>query len=77
MPTIIDLSPQELAELKSFTKEADDAAAVRSAMKEYLRLARRMQLKTLSGRVAMDENWPALETAEQKDFDDQPGPGTH
>ena len=77
MPTIIDLSPQELAELKSFTKEADDAAAVRSAMQEYLRLARRMQLKALSGQVAMDENWPALDAAEQKKFDDQPGPGTH
>jgi hypothetical protein len=64
MPTIVDLSDQEIAELKAFTKQAEPIAAVRSAMTEYLRLARRLQLKSLSGQVVMDDNWQALEEAE-------------
>jgi len=64
MPTIVDLSEQEIAELKAFTKQAEPIAAVRSAMTEYLRLARRLQLKSLSGQVVMDDNWQALEAAE-------------
>jgi hypothetical protein len=69
MPTIIDISDQELAELKAFTKEAEPTAAVRSAMTEYLRLARRLQLKSLSGQIAMDDNWQALEAAELRKSD--------
>ncbi|HEY2415702.1 MAG TPA: hypothetical protein VGI40_25915 [Pirellulaceae bacterium] len=69
MPTIIDLSEQEIAELKAFTKEAEPTAAVRSAMTEYLRLARRLQLKSLSGQVTMDDNWKALEAAELRKSD--------
>jgi hypothetical protein len=69
MPTIVDLSDQEIAELKAFTKQAEPVAAVRSAMTEYLRLARRLQLKSLSGQVAMDDNWQALEAAELRVFD--------
>ena len=64
MSTTIDLTEQELSELRSFTKQADAASAVRSAMLEYLRFARRMRLKELSGKVVMEENWPALEAAE-------------
>jgi hypothetical protein len=67
MSTTVDLSEQELAELKAFTKEAEPTAAIRAAMSEYLRLARRQQLKTLSGKVSMDDNWQALEAAELKD----------
>jgi len=61
MSTKIDLTGQELAELRAYTKETDDTAAIRSAMTEYLRLARRQQLKALSGQVEMEENWQALE----------------
>lgn len=67
MSTTIDLTEQELAELRSFTKQADPAAAVRSAMLEYLRFARRMHLKELSGKVTMEENWQALEAAELRE----------
>jgi len=69
MPTVVDLTEQELAELKAFTKEADAAAAVRSAMAEYLRFARRMQLKSLSGKVHMEDNWQALEASELRERD--------
>lgn len=67
MSTTVDLTEQELSELRSFTQQADAAAAVRSAMLEYLRFARRMRLKELSGNVTMDENWPALEAAELRE----------
>jgi len=69
MPTIVDLSEQEIAELKAFTNQAEPTAAIRSAMTEYLRLARRIQLKSLSGQVTMDDNWQALEAAELRKFD--------
>ena len=64
MPTIVDITEQELAELKAFTKETDTVAAVRLAMTEYLRLARRLQLKAMSGQVEMEDNWRKLEAAE-------------
>jgi hypothetical protein len=64
MSTIIELTEQELADLKAFTKETEPTAAIRSAMTEYLRLARRLQLKSLSGQLTMDDNWQALEAAE-------------
>ena len=67
----IDLTEQELAELKELTREEDAAAAVRTAMTEYLRYARRMRLKELSGKVVMEENWRLLENAEG-----EPGGGT-
>jgi hypothetical protein len=67
MPTIVDITEQELAELKAFTKETDTIAAVRLAMTEYLRLARRMQLKAMSGQVEMVDNWQSLEAAEMRE----------
>jgi hypothetical protein len=75
MPTAIDLTDQELAELKSFTNQQDAAAAVRSAMTEYLRYARRMRLKALSGQVRMEDNWQALEDAEVREHHGGSGSG--
>ena len=63
----VDLTPEELEELKALTKQAGEAAAVRLAMTEYLRYARRMQLKELSGHVQMEENWQSLEAAELRE----------
>jgi len=67
MSTAIELTEQELAELRSFTNQSDPAAALRSAITEYLRFARRMRLKELSGKVVMDDNWRDLEASEMKD----------
>ena len=63
MTTIIDLTDQELAELKTLTNQADAVAAVRCATTEYLRFARRERLQELSVRVEMEENWTVLEDA--------------
>lgn len=67
MTTTIDLTDQELSELKTLTNQQDAAAAVRCATTEYLRFARRNRLKELSGRVEMEENWTVLEEAEMRE----------
>ena len=64
MIATVELSEAELADLRDLTHAADDRAAVRSALDEYRRYARRMRLKEISGKVVMDENWQALEAAE-------------
>ncbi|MBC8876307.1 MAG: hypothetical protein H8E44_43320 [Planctomycetes bacterium] len=73
MSTVVELTEQELTELKTLTNEADAALAVRSAMTEYLRFARRMRLKELSGQVKMEENWQSLEEAEMREQDGSSG----
>ena len=76
MTTVIDLTPEEIAELKTLTSEAETAAAVRKAMTEYLRYARRQRLKAISGHVEMQDNWEGLEDAEVRPGRETPGPGT-
>lgn len=76
MPTVVDLTEQELSEIKALTKQRDASDAVRVAMLEYIRFARRMQLKELSGQVSMEENWPTLEASELKAQDGPSGAGT-
>jgi hypothetical protein len=76
MTTAVDLTEQEIAELKELTNQVDVATAIRTAMTEYLRYVRRMQLKELSGRVEMQENWAELENTELKSNHDNAGPGT-
>lgn len=64
MTATVELTEDELADLRDLTHAADAQSAVRSALDEYRRYARRMRLKELSGQVAMDDNWRALEAAE-------------
>jgi hypothetical protein len=61
MATTVELTPQELAEIRALTNQPDDAAAVRCATIEYLRYARRMQLKASAGKYPMDADWRAHE----------------
>jgi hypothetical protein len=75
MTVVVDLSQTELAELKTYTKQIADAEAVRSAMLEYLRFAKRLQLKELSGKVEMDDNWKELEAVELGDLHGSAEPG--
>jgi hypothetical protein len=67
MTTSIDLTEQEIAELKSLTNQPDAAAAVRCATTEYLRFARRKRLKELSGQIQMEDSWRALEDVELRE----------
>ena len=64
MTATINLNDEELKDLRDLTRIDDAAGAIRSALDEYRRYARRMLLKELSGQVAMDDNWRTLEAAE-------------
>jgi hypothetical protein len=71
MTATINLNDEELKDLRDLTRIDDATGAIRSALDEYRRYARRMRLKELSGQVAMDDNWHALEAAETD------APGAH
>ncbi len=64
MTTVLDLSEKELLELQQLTKENDPSTALRRALVEYIRYAKRMQLIELSGQVEMHDNWQELEKLE-------------
>jgi metal-responsive CopG/Arc/MetJ family transcriptional regulator len=70
MVTSIELSEQELAELCDLTEQSDSREAIRVAMRDYIRYARRMRLKQLSGKVEMIDNWRQLEESEIGDRND-------
>jgi hypothetical protein len=70
MVTSIELSEQELAELRDLTEQSDSMEALRVAMRDYIRYARRMRLKQLSGQVEMTDNWRQLEESEVGDLND-------
>jgi hypothetical protein len=53
----IELAPQELAALRRATKLDDDAEAVAWAAREFLRLGRLRELKSVSGKVDFDDSW--------------------
>ncbi len=69
MVTSIDLTEHELSELRELTDQSDTLEAIRTAMRDYIRYARRMRLKQLSGQVVTNDNWRQLEQAE---IDDEP-----
>ncbi len=75
MVTTVRLSDDELADIKALTKQSDPSEAVRVAMQDYLRYARRMQLKSMSGRVEMIDNWQQLEQMELSSQDESTGSG--
>lgn len=69
MSITIDLTAQEVAALKQFTNLQDDAEAVAKAAREFLRLSRLRELKTVSGKVEFDDNWRELEGMELGEAD--------
>ncbi len=75
MPTVVELTEQTLVELQQLTNQTDASTAIRTAITEYLRYVRRMQLKELSGRVTMQDNWQALEETEGNADHENPGSG--
>jgi hypothetical protein len=70
MTATVNLSEQEWAELKSLTQEADAESAVRSAMNQYVRYAKRQRLKSLAGTIDLDDNWQELEQREMREQDE-------
>jgi hypothetical protein len=64
MTAVLELSDKELLELKDLTKESDASAALRLALNEYIRYAKRSRLRELSDQVEMTDNWQELENLE-------------
>jgi hypothetical protein len=69
MSITIEMSPQEIAALKQVTKLDNDADAVAKAAQEYLRLSRLRELKSISGKVELVDNWHELESLESGETD--------
>ena len=55
MSLVVDLTSEELKQIKQFTHIDDDAAAVSLAAREYLRMIRLRVLKAVSGIVEFCE----------------------
>jgi hypothetical protein len=76
MSTNVDFSAQEIAELQALTNCDDPKDAIRAAAAEFVRYRKRQELRALSGKVQMEENWIELEAAELKN-DPQSSAGSH
>jgi len=64
MTATVHLTDEELQDLRELTHVDSAEGAVRTALDEYRRFARRMLLKEMSGKVAMQDNWRVMEDAE-------------
>jgi hypothetical protein len=64
MNLTVDLTSEEVAQIKKITCMQDDAAAVTKAAREYLRLSRLRELKAVSGHVDYDDQSAQLESLE-------------
>ena len=67
MSLTIDLTSEEVAEIKQITQVHDDAAAVTKAAREYLRQSRLRELKAVSGKVDYEDISERLESLELKE----------
>lgn len=54
MSPAVDLSSEEIAQIKEITRLQDDSAAVSKAAREYLRLSRLRELKAACDKVVYD-----------------------
>jgi metal-responsive CopG/Arc/MetJ family transcriptional regulator len=61
MVASVQISDEDVRELQDLTRQSDVSEAIHVALKEYVRYMRRMQLKALSGRVEMTDNWREFE----------------
>jgi hypothetical protein len=64
MSVNIELPLPELALLRQMTRSDSDAEAVVIATREYLRLFRLRELKSISGKVELNGDWQKLEELE-------------
>ncbi|MGA3172133.1 MAG: hypothetical protein ABSE62_14090 [Chthoniobacteraceae bacterium] len=61
MTATVQLTDEEIKDLCDLTRVDNAEGAVRSALDEYRRYARRMRLKEISGQLAMGENGRNIE----------------
>jgi hypothetical protein len=55
MSVTVDLTSEEVAQIKQITRMQDDAAAVAEAAREYLRLIRLRERNAVSGKVRYED----------------------
>jgi Arc/MetJ family transcription regulator len=60
----IDLTNQEISQLKQLTQLSGDTEAVSQAVREYLRLTRLRELKGVSGKVEFEDPSARLDALE-------------
>jgi hypothetical protein len=68
MSITVTLSSEEVAQIRQITQLDSDSEAVSRAAREFLRLTRLRQLKSVSGQVEFDENWKQLESLELEEI---------
>ena len=56
MSISVELSGEELSDLRLLTKQDDQAEAIRQALREFLRMSRLRELIAVSGQVEFDDN---------------------
>jgi hypothetical protein len=65
MNLILNLTKQEVAEIRQRTDAANDAEAVSRAAREYLRTCRSRELTAMAAKLDYDENaWRELDESE-------------
>lgn len=64
MRTTLDLEEDLLQQLLEISKARTKSRAVNLAIADYVRRQKRQQLKKLSGRLRLEENWRALRELE-------------
>ena len=57
MSITVQLTSEEVAQIKHITKFDDEAEAISKAAREFLRITRLRELKLVTGKVAFNENW--------------------
>jgi hypothetical protein len=72
MNVTIDMSPDELAEIRRFTELDSNSDAVTKAAREYLRVTQLRELKTASGKVDYQDVGNAMESLELREQDPNP-----
>ena len=67
MRVAVDLSSDELAQIKRFTELENESDAVAKAAREFLRALRLRELKGASGNVDYQESGEAMESLELRE----------
>lgn len=67
MSVTVNLSPDEVAQIKRFTEITDDSDAVTKAAREFLRLLKLRELKGVSGKLDYQDLGNTLEELELRE----------
>ena len=72
MSLTVDLTPDELAQIKRLTELDNESDAVAKAAREYLRVTKLRELKSVSGKVDYSDAGAAMEALELRETHSKP-----